>query len=91
MAILAAVLVEIPISEYSPREVKKSVTGKGSASKEQVSYMIQNILDIKETPDFLDVTDALAVAVCHALKMGSISKGSKSWKEYIKEHPEKVV
>lgn len=62
--LLALAQANIPISEYSPREVKKSVVGNGNASKEQVQYMVQKILKLKEIPDSQDATDALAVALC---------------------------
>ena len=90
VVMLASTLFELPIFEYSPREVKKSVTGKGAATKEQVSFMVKNILNIKETPDFLDVTDALAVALCYAMKGSQINNKPKSWEEFIKEHPERI-
>ena len=67
-AILAATLVELPVFEYSAREVKQSVTGRGAADKTQVSYMLCRILDIGEAPESNDESDALAVAVCHAFK-----------------------
>jgi len=54
----------IPIEEYSPREVKKSVVGNGNASKEQVEYMVKKIINLKKSPKTQDATDALAVALC---------------------------
>ncbi|MFA5464979.1 MAG: crossover junction endodeoxyribonuclease RuvC [Candidatus Cloacimonadales bacterium] len=54
----------IPCFEYSPREIKKSVVGTGSASKKQVLYMVQSILRLKETVITFDASDALAVALC---------------------------
>ena len=90
-AVLAASMKDIPVFEYSPREVKKSVTGKGAAAKEQVQYMVMNMLKIAETPEFFDATDALAVAVCHAMKRSSPKSASKSWNDYIKNNPGKVV
>ncbi|MCL5991763.1 MAG: crossover junction endodeoxyribonuclease RuvC [Bacteroidetes bacterium] len=90
-AMLAAAMNDIPISEYSPREVKKSVTGKGSASKEQVQFMVKTLLKIKETPEFYDVTDALAVAVCHSLKSELPSKKAGSWEDFIKKNPERIA
>src|SRR4030067_2941586 len=64
-AILAAAHCKVPMSEYSPREIKKSVVGKGAASKEQVSYMIKTLLSVKEKKMRFDESDALAVALCH--------------------------
>lgn len=97
VAIIAAVNHELTISEYSPKEVKKSVTGKGSASKEHVRTIIKNILQFKEDPEFIDSSDALAVAICHYFNVTSkISKNGKSgkkydWKKFIEDHPEKVI
>lgn len=63
--LLACTLKSIPVFEYSPREVKLSTVGRGSASKEQVNYMIKALLDVKEIAGPNDVSDALAVAYCH--------------------------
>lgn len=58
---------KVPVFEYSPREIKKSLTGNGDASKEQVCYMVKSILgEIDET--VFDVFDALAVALTHINK-----------------------
>jgi crossover junction endodeoxyribonuclease RuvC len=67
-AILAAALAGLPVFEYSAREVKQSVTGQGGADKTQVSFMLSRILHMEEMPQSNDESDALAVAVCHALK-----------------------
>ncbi len=67
-AILAASLAEIPIFEYSAREVKQSVTGNGAADKSQVSYMLGKMLRLAELPERADESDAIAIAVCHAFK-----------------------
>lgn len=91
VALLSASQKNIPIFEYSPNEIKKSVTGKGKASKEQVQFMVKKILSIKETPEFYDSTDALAIAICHGLKLGnSNKKGSTSWTQFVKENPDRV-
>ena len=62
--IIAASQADIPIFEYAPRKVKMSVCGNGAASKEQVLYMIMNILKLKEPPKPMDVSDAIAVGIC---------------------------
>jgi len=64
-ALLACGMRDLPIIEYSPREVKLAVVGRGAASKEQVQYMIKVILKLAESPKRHDVSDALAVAYCH--------------------------
>ena len=55
-----------PVFEYDVRYIKKSVTGLGSASKESVAYVVQNILQLGESIKSLDQSDALAVAISHA-------------------------
>ncbi len=91
VSILAATNYEIPVTEYSPREIKKSVVGNGAASKEQVQYMMMNFLKLNKKPKFLDATDALAIAVCHAQKISTPRKGFKDWKSFIEAHPERVI
>ncbi len=90
-AILAAAHCKIPMSEYSPREIKKSVVGKGAASKEQVSFMIKTILSVKEKRMKFDESDALAVALCHAFRMGNHKSRGKDWKSFVKQFPERVI
>lgn len=90
-AVLAAAMYDLPITEYSPREIKKSVTGNGNASKEQVQYMVKTLLKIDETPEFFDVTDALAAAVCHSFRANMPRKATNSWSDYIKQNPAKVI
>jgi crossover junction endodeoxyribonuclease RuvC len=91
VSILAGVNHEIPVTEYSPREIKKAVTGKGAASKEQVQYMMVAMLKLTATPKHFDSTDALAVAVCHAFKISAPRSGFKNWKTFVAAHPEKII
>lgn len=63
--LLAGVLKDVPIAEYSPREVKQAVTGSGAASKRQVQRMVQDLLGLQEAPSPFHAADALAVALCH--------------------------
>jgi crossover junction endodeoxyribonuclease RuvC len=56
-------------SEYTPLQVKKSVTGNGKATKEQVAFMVKRLLNIKGEIKPLDITDAIAVAYCHAQRL----------------------
>jgi crossover junction endodeoxyribonuclease RuvC len=79
------------MSEYSPREIKKSVVGKGAASKEQVSFMIKTILSVKEKRMKFDESDALAVALCHAFRMKNNKSGGKSWKSFVEQNPERLI
>ncbi len=57
---------KLSLSEYTPNEVKQSVSGNGRADKKQVQLMIKMLLDLSEIPQPDDAADALAVALCHA-------------------------
>ncbi len=54
----------LPLSEYSPKEIKQSITGTGAASKQQVQQMVKILLKLTQIPQS-DAADALACAVCH--------------------------
>jgi crossover junction endodeoxyribonuclease RuvC len=56
----------VPVSEYTPQEIKQAVTGYGGAEKRQVQAMVRALLELQETPKPDDAADALAVAICHA-------------------------
>jgi len=94
VAMAAALNRNIPIFEYAPRKVKMSITGVGSASKEQVALMLQRTIKLGDIPQFLDATDALAVALCHYYQSlpNIMNKGEKynSWKDFIRNNPGKV-
>jgi crossover junction endodeoxyribonuclease RuvC len=91
VAILAAVAADLPLAEYSPREVKKAVAGNGNASKQQVQYMVRSYLAIGEPPPPFDVTDALAVAICHGHRRANGGERYSGWKSYVAAHPEKTA
>ena len=97
VAMAAGLSRNIDITEYAPRKVKQSITGNGSATKEQVAAMLQNLLKFTETPDFLDATDGLAVAVCHAFqRMPAKSKGTSKksysgWDTFAKDNVNRVA
>jgi crossover junction endodeoxyribonuclease RuvC len=61
----AIVALDMPVEEYSARQVKKSVVGHGAAKKEQVQFMVQRLLNLKGELQ-ADAADALAIALCHA-------------------------
>jgi crossover junction endodeoxyribonuclease RuvC len=61
----AIVALDMPVQEYSARQVKKSVVGHGAADKEQVQFMVKRLLNITGTLQ-MDASDALAIALCHA-------------------------
>ena len=63
-AICAVITRDVPVFEYSPTEIKKSVVGKGHAAKEQVQHMVRILLNLPANPQ-ADAADALGVALCH--------------------------
>ncbi len=69
--LLAAALREIPIAEYTPREIKKAVVGNGNATKDQVGFMVQQQLRLKTAPTPSDAADGVAAALCHCV-MGAL-------------------
>lgn len=82
-AISTVALRALPVSEYSPSQIKKSVVGKGNAAKEQVQHMMKTLLCLSRIPQE-DAADALAIAVCHAQncytqgRVSSMSQGTHS-------------
>lgn len=64
-AIVSAANSGLPVFEYSARQVKQAVVGRGSAEKSQVQHMVQAILSLSRKPQ-ADAADALAIALCHA-------------------------
>lgn len=93
VAIAAALSKNIPITEYSPKKIKQSITGNGNASKEQVAAMLQTLLHIKNMPKQLDATDGLAAAVCHFFQKGNSVSGKKysGWKTFLAQNPAKKI
>jgi crossover junction endodeoxyribonuclease RuvC len=92
VAILAAVLRQIPTAEYAPREIKRAVTGNGGASKEQVEYMVMMMLNmVVKEHTLLDATDALAIALCHAGKLKRPRSNVRSWKQFIQDNPDRIA
>ena len=65
ITVLSAAIRNIPVSEYTPLQVKLSVTGYGKAEKKQVMEMTKSILGLAQIPKPDDAADALAIAVCH--------------------------
>jgi len=93
VAMAAGLNFNIPVFEYSPKKVKQSVTGNGNASKEQVSAMLLQLLNIKKAPDYFDATDALAVAVCHHFQSTGLTKNKKSyknWSAFLSDNPDRL-
>ena len=96
VVLLAASQSGIPVAEYSPTQVKRAVVGYGRAGKHQVQEMVALLLGLDERPSPLDVSDALAVAVCHAHLQGAVqnevaqndpsSQAVRSWRQYRPKH-----
>lgn len=94
VCIAASLSRNIPFEEYSPRRIKQAITGKGSASKEQVAGMLQTLLGLKELPKHLDATDGLAVALCHYYSkgVGEHNKAKvKGWEAFVKQNPKRTI
>lgn len=99
VAIAAAMQSGIPVTEYSPRRIKQSITGNGNAGKLQVLKMLQRII-VFEEPRYFDATDALAVAVCHHFSGGRIGPESEvparkakkpaDWNDFVANNPGRV-
>jgi len=90
VSLLAAVEKNLPTAEYSPREVKRAVVGKGNATKEQVRFMVRTILAAASQTMALDASDALAVAICHCHRSASPLKRHRDWKSFVEAHPERI-
>lgn len=94
VAIAAAMQGRVPVTEYSPKKVKQSITGNGNADKEQVWKMLQQVLQIEEQPKYFDATDALAVALCHHYQhrnpVSQLAKGLKGWEDFIAKNPDRI-
>ena len=65
--LLAAEQAGLPIAEYSPALVKKTVVGRGGALKPQVAYMVAQLLRLRTAPQPADAADGVAVALAHLL------------------------
>jgi crossover junction endodeoxyribonuclease RuvC len=97
----------LDVAEYSPREVKKALSGTGGAAKEQVAFMVKKILNLSDTGKFSDASDALGIALCDALRKGTpteqqsleLSKSrngsrqakSNSWKNFLDANPHRLI
>lgn len=96
VAMAAALIRDVPITEYEPRKIKMAITGNGAASKEQVQEMLRRILNIsRETleGEALDATDALGAALCHHYESSrpQVAAGPKSWKDFIAKNPDRIT
>lgn len=104
VAIAAAMMHGLQATEYAPRKIKQSITGRGNATKEQVWEMLQHTLKFEEDVRFMDATDAVAVALCHhyqsripkaessaTLKLPKASKSASSWAAFVSQNPDRVA
>ena len=92
-ALTAAVMKGVPVAEYAPRKAKIAICGNGAASKEQVAMMIAKTLKVELNPDFLDATDALAIALCHHYQLSNplaAVSGKTDWKKFIEANPGRI-
>lgn len=103
VAIAVAMSNKIPVTEYSPRKVKQSITGNGAAGKDQLWKMLKNMVVIEETPKYFDASDALAVAICHHFNSNNVQlavaktakkkttqKKKGDWEAFLKANPDRV-
>jgi len=94
VAMAAALSRDLPIFEYAPLKIKMSITGNGSASKEQVAGLLQRILKIpseRMLPQ-LDATDGLAAALCHFYQSSRPQSVAPyvSWKDFINKNEKRI-
>jgi len=101
-AMLAFTNAGFEVTEYYPKEVKKSITGNGNADKQQVAFMLKRMVKLPEENVPNDATDALAVAWCHLMKLGQADRGAKtdkkrhqnnkksSWADFVAQNPDRV-
>jgi crossover junction endodeoxyribonuclease RuvC len=98
-AILAIKQCGLDAVEYFPKVVKKSITGNGNASKEQVAFMLKKMVKLPDEKLSNDATDALAVAWCHMMNNRGIPTGTKKthqnnkkgdWASFVEQNPGRV-
>jgi len=94
VAMAAAMTMGLEIAEYSPKRIKKAVTGNGNAAKEQVAAMLTHLIHKEVRHASLDATDALATAYCHYLKISGAKldtpKQYGNWSSFLKDNPGRV-
>lgn len=102
-AMLAITNNNLAVEEYYPKQVKKSITGNGNASKKQVAFMLRKMVSLPDEKLSRDATDALAIAWCHLMKQNSIggqqtASGEKkhqnnsksSWESFVANNPDRI-
>jgi crossover junction endodeoxyribonuclease RuvC len=81
------------VFEYAPRKIKQAITGKGSASKEQVKAMLYRTFPIEEESKYLDATDALAAAYCHHLqnRISFTEEKFTGWESFLAKNKDRII
>lgn len=94
VSMAAALNRKLPVFEYAPKRVKQSVTGRGTASKEQVSAMVHALLKLTNSHSKLDASDAVAVAICHHFTykpgMQQAVEHHTGWGSFLAKNPDKL-
>jgi crossover junction endodeoxyribonuclease RuvC len=92
-AMLAALNRGLTVDQYTPKEVKKAVTGNGNAAKEQVAFMVGQVLRLPPVVGkvSLDALDALAVALCRVHRAPSAAAGGRGWDAFVRSNPGRIV
>ncbi len=94
VAMAAAISRQVPITEYAPMQIKMAITGNGSASKEQVAYMLRQMMKIPDEAmlPWLDATDGLAAAYCHFIESSRPASLShvKTWKDFARQNKDRI-
>ena len=104
ICIAAGLSQSIPFMEFPPKRVKQAITGNGNASKEQVLRMLQTMRIVTDEPQYLDASDAVAVAVCYCNQSQKLDTGvnsqlseqkpkkkTLSWAAYVNEHSNRII
>jgi len=90
-AMMAGLNADLPVSQYTPKEIKKSVTGNGNASKKQVRFMVASILGMEADDLTHDAADALAAALCHTNRDAHGNSDSYTgWASFVDANPDRV-
>ena len=102
-AMLAMTNNDLSVTEYYPKQVKKSITGNGNASKKQVAFMLRKTVSLPKEKLSNDATDALAVAWCHLMKQNSLqnqvpssnkkthqNNSKSSWENFVANNPDRI-
>ncbi|MCY3999741.1 MAG: crossover junction endodeoxyribonuclease RuvC [Bacteroidetes bacterium] len=96
-AMLSVLNQGLSVAQYTPKMVKRSVTGNGNASKEQVAYMVKSLLKFNTSEEAIshDISDALAVAVCHQQRESTGEKSEtprySGWSAFVRDNPDRVA